>query len=688
MNASSSNNKTVVPETAPKESPLPLKTANPTVVDDAAKTAGDAKPAAASTPKQPPSPEDNDTISTASNASRISEDQRSKARARRGSRVTERRVSSESIRSAYSNVESKTSAAPKRATSNGSVSVLSIDEGSPLEEGDVSEGNDADDVAEVPAILYSQDSKAATTATTAASSSSVYSKDGNKSTAQGEDDEDIVDEILSAQPTELSRANNRNMPPAQPGAVRIVGMGQDFSESHNDDADNIGNIDIENFQAVDIENQDNHLGAAKKELHMDADGNLIDAELVDADTDRRRLQETLKDVLHSQDAVQVVDVEAEDKLKRERQRRNLWVYGGIAVVLTIIIIVAVVVSVQKVQESNTEAPSAAPSSSPTAAPTSRISAVQMYVEEVFGGPIPSVEEYPFLPQARAIQWLTEEDTTTTFPFESEEAEYAFYDRYVATVMGYAWKYLNWNDNTNWLDGDLSHCEWQGLSCNDDGRISVLDLAVQNLQGNIPSEIGFLDNLDFVFLFRNSLTGNIPSEIGNLGDADFMYLNENQLTGSIPNEMGGLLDADDLFLFGNQLTGTIPETFGDLVDLVNLYIYDNQLSGSIPSSFHKLKLLQRLYLNNNRLEGGIPPQLGGIIGLQRLKVENNLLTGLIPSELGDFLALELLSLQGNGLAGPMPDAVCNLRDNGAIDNLEVLEADCLAQVQCDCCTACF
>ncbi|KAL3906489.1 MAG: hypothetical protein SGILL_009251, partial [Bacillariaceae sp.] len=333
-------------------------------------------------------------------------------------------------------------------------------------------------------------------------------------------------------------------------------------------------------------------------------------------------------------------------------------------------------------------PTDEPSSSPTAAPTSRLSAVQMYIEEAFGGPIQPIEEYPFLPQAQAIEWLNNEDTTTTFPFESEEDEYAFYDRYVAAVLGFAWKYENWNDNTNWLDGGVSTCEWQGLSCNDDGRISVMDLAVQNLQGSIPSEIGFLDNLDFVFLFRNALTGSIPTEMGNLGDVDFMYLNENELSGSIPDEMAGLLDADDLFLFGNQLTGTIPEGFGDLVDLVNLYMYDNQLSGSIPSSLSKLKLLQRLYLNDNRLDGEIPPELGGIIGLQRLKLESNALTGDIPPELGGFLSLSLLTLQGNDLEGTMPDDICLLRDNGSIDNLEVLEADCLTRLTCDCCTACF
>ena len=75
-------------------------------------------------------------------------------------------------------------------------------------------------------------------------------------------------------------------------------------------------------------------------------------------------------------------------------------------------------------------------------------------------------------------------------------------KYVVAVFAYATKYWFWINNENWLEPDVSVCEWFGLTCNDDGRIGVMDLASQNLDGPIPSEIGYLDNLDFVFLFRD------------------------------------------------------------------------------------------------------------------------------------------------------------------------------------------
>ncbi|KAL3901246.1 MAG: hypothetical protein SGARI_006100, partial [Bacillariaceae sp.] len=186
MNVAPTANSIAQESAVPKEAPPVAKTETPMDMD--------AKFPAPPSPK--PAPED-DGASTTSAASRISDDQRSKMRARRSSRVSERRISSASSNESQDGAEQRK--APGRSSSNGSVSVaaLSIDEVD--NEVDESEGHDADDVAAVPTILYAQDSKADTV-------------DGNKT---------VDSEMMSATPTELSRANNRNMPPAEPGAVRI-----------------------------------------------------------------------------------------------------------------------------------------------------------------------------------------------------------------------------------------------------------------------------------------------------------------------------------------------------------------------------------------------------------------------------------------------------------------------------------
>ena len=253
----------------------------------------------------------------------------------------------------------------------------------------------------------------------------------------------------------------------------------------------------------------------------------IAADLVDEAANRALVKETIKEMIPSNDALQVVDLEAENALKEQRRRRTTFLLVAVALIVGAAIVTAIVVATNNNDSGDYWEPSMAPSSSPTMAPTTKNSAVADAVVEMFG----DLPEDPSAPQNRAVDWFTEEDMLTEYPIdadEDEEAAYEFYDRYAAVVLAYSTAYENWVDNTGWLDGTLSHCEWTGLTCNDDGRIGVLDLAVQNLQGSLPSEIGVLDNLDFVFMFRNQLTGTLPPELGDgWGDVDFLYLNENR-----------------------------------------------------------------------------------------------------------------------------------------------------------------
>ena len=61
----------------------------------------------------------------------------------------------------------------------------------------------------------------------------------------------------------------------------------------------------------------------------------------------------------------------------------------------------------------------------------------------------------------------------------------------------------------------------------------IDLQSDELIGDIPSEIGYLTNLKYLYLAHNQLTGSIPSEIGNLTNLTGLYFDGNQLTGFIP-----------------------------------------------------------------------------------------------------------------------------------------------------------
>ena len=259
---------------------------------------------------------------------------------------------------------------------------------------------------------------------------------------------------------------------------------------------------------------------------------------------------------------------------------------------------------------------------------------------------------------------------------------------------------NWKNNDNWLT-DAPLGSWYGVDTARDGRVTRLalegrydaeirayvphglsgsippelgnldrllrlSLAINELTGPIPSELGKLADLREVLnLSRNQLSGEIPPELGRLTSMQWLYLHQNELTGPIPSELGELADLRVLNLSRNQLSGEIPPELGNLANLRNLHLNENELTGPIPSELGKLANLWYLELQVNRLSGGIPPDLGTITGLRLLAVSQNQLTGTIPADLGRLTRMHSLYLQLNKLTGPIPP------DLGRLTSLESL-----------------
>eukprot|EP00957_Ditylum_brightwellii_P096605 7357589-Ditylum_brightwellii.AAC.1 len=115
----------------------------------------------------------------------------------------------------------------------------------------------------------------------------------------------------------------------------------------------------------------------------------------------------------------------------------------------------------------------------------------------------------------------------------------------------------WGNNEGWMDETVPHCNWHGITCNYEGYVYWIGLSDNQLIGSIPSEVGLLSGLTFLYLENNQLTGSIPSVVGLLSHLGELYLRNNQLIGSIPSEVGLLSELTFLYLDNNQLTGSIP-----------------------------------------------------------------------------------------------------------------------------------
>uniref|UniRef100_A0A803PYF2 Leucine-rich repeat-containing N-terminal plant-type domain-containing protein n=2 Tax=Cannabaceae TaxID=3481 RepID=A0A803PYF2_CANSA len=135
---------------------------------------------------------------------------------------------------------------------------------------------------------------------------------------------------------------------------------------------------------------------------------------------------------------------------------------------------------------------------------------------------------------------------------------------------------------SWDPTLVNPCTWFHVTCNQDNRVTRVDLGNSNLSGHLVPELGKLEHLQYLELYKNNIQGTIPSELGNLKS------------------------------------------------LISLDLYNNNISGTIPSSLGKLKSLVFLRLNDNRLTGPVPRDLIGISSLKVVDVSNNDLCGTIPT----------------------------------------------------------
>ena len=117
---------------------------------------------------------------------------------------------------------------------------------------------------------------------------------------------------------------------------------------------------------------------------------------------------------------------------------------------------------------------------------------------------------------------------------------------------------SWINNHNWLS-DKKLVEWHGITTDDSGNITELDLSNNRLSGGIPSDLAHLTNLEFLDLSDNELGGEIPIELSHLSKLGFLSLVGNTLTGHIPHGLQDISENDlaDLGLPIGEPKVTVP-----------------------------------------------------------------------------------------------------------------------------------
>lgn len=186
--------------------------------------------------------------------------------------------------------------------------------------------------------------------------------------------------------------------------------------------------------------------------------------------------------------------------------------------------------------------------------------------------------------------------------------------------------------TGWRIGGGDPCgeSWKGVTCEGSAVVSI-DLSGLGLDGTLGyllSDLMSLRNLD---LSDNKIHDTIPYQLP--PNLTSLNLARNNLSGNLPYSISAMVSLNYLNLSNNVLSMTVGDVFAGLSDLGTLDLSFNNLSGDLPPSFGSLSNLSSLFLQTNQLTGSLSVLVG--LPLDTLNVANNNFSGWIPHELSSI-----------------------------------------------------
>jgi Leucine-rich repeat (LRR) protein len=209
--------------------------------------------------------------------------------------------------------------------------------------------------------------------------------------------------------------------------------------------------------------------------------------------------------------------------------------------------------------------------------------------------------------------------------------------------------VSWRRNTDC-------CTWEGITCNQDRKVTDVSMASRCLQGSISPFLGNLTALLRLNLSHNLLSGGLPLELVQSSSIIVLDVSFNRLTGDL-SELPSSTPAQPLQVLdisSNLFTGRFPSTTWEVMkSLVVLNASTNSFTGQIPTTpCVSAPYFAMLDLSFNKFSGNIPPGLSNCSKMTLLSAGHNQLSGILPDELFNVTSLEHLSLPDNHLEGPL------------------------------------
>ncbi|CAK9182220.1 unnamed protein product [Ilex paraguariensis] len=202
--------------------------------------------------------------------------------------------------------------------------------------------------------------------------------------------------------------------------------------------------------------------------------------------------------------------------------------------------------------------------------------------------------------------------------------------------------------TSWKSNGGDPCgeSWKGITCQGSAVVSIQisGLGVSGTMGYLLNNLASLRTLD---LSGNNIHDAIPYQLPpNLTN---LNLASNNLSGNLPFSIIGMASLSYLNISRNMLSQSIGDVFANHSDLVTVDLSFNNFTGDLPPSFGSLSNLSTLHVQNNELSGSL--DVLASLPLMDLNVANNNFSGWIPQ---DFNSIPNFVYNGNSFDnGPAP-----------------------------------
>jgi hypothetical protein len=201
------------------------------------------------------------------------------------------------------------------------------------------------------------------------------------------------------------------------------------------------------------------------------------------------------------------------------------------------------------------------------------------------------------------------------------------------------------------------CEWHGVTCNSDCRVSAIVLANMTapFAGTLPRALSALTGLTHLDVSESGLSGQLDSAFAAWSQLQVLYLSETQLSGSLDAALAAWGQLQDLRAYSTQLSGSLHPAFGEWSQLQELHMDRTLLSGSLDPALANWSRLQHLLLHGTQLSGSLHAALGAWHQLQGLYVDGTQLSGTLDPAFAGWGQLGSLYLYSTQLSGSLDPA---------------------------------